>query len=294
MGTLHNPSADGNADPWRICAQLATMHYENFTVGSRLLPRRLRRHFWAVYAYCRTVDDLGDEATGDRSALLDAWEAELEACFEGAPRHPVMQALQSTVHDFHLPKEPFLKLIEANRRDQRLHRYASYKELLEYCEYSANPVGHLVLGLLGASSPQARRLADATCSALQLTNFWQDVARDFAKGRIYIPQDDMRRFGYTEEDLAAGRVTDAFRSLLAFEIRRTRSLFDEGDALLALLPVRFRVEVALFSLGGRTVLDAIEAQGYDVLTHRPVVSSTQKARLGWRALGKYGPWRRLP
>lgn len=294
MGTTHTPTVEGSASPWRICADLATKHYENFTVGSRLLPRRLRRHFWAIYAYCRTVDDLGDEASGDRLALLQHWEAELDACFHGEPRHPVMVALQSTIRMFNLDQEPFRKLIEANRLDQRVHRYETYSALLEYCELSANPVGHLLLGLLGRDSHEARRLSDATCTALQLTNFWQDVARDFEKGRLYLPLEDMRRFDFSVDDLAEHRITDAFRALLAFQVRRTRELFDQGDPLLALLPGRLRIEVALFSMGGRVVLDAIEAQNYDVLSHRPTVSKAMKARLMWRAVLKYGPWRRMP
>lgn len=294
MGQAHTAGSDSVQNPWTLCAQIATQHYENFTVGSRLLPRRLRRHLWAVYAYCRTVDDLGDEAPGDRLALLDQWEAELERCFLGVARHPVMQALQETIRLFELDKEPFIKLIEANRQDQRVNRYATFDDVLAYCTYSANPVGHLVLALLRQNSPTARTASDATCTALQLTNFWQDVARDFAKGRLYIPLEDLERFGCPIEDIAEGRATPAFRRLLAFQIERTRTLYREGEALLDMLSGRLRIEVALFSMGGQAVLDAIEAQDYDVLSHRPTISHRQKNQLLWQAVGRYGPWRRRP
>ena len=289
MDLTQSAQAGGDLGAWRVCAEIAGRHYENFTVGSRVLPQRLRRHIWAVYAYCRTVDDLGDEAPGDRLALLDAWEAELHACFAGTARHPVTRALAETVRTFSLGKEPFLKLIEANRRDQRVNRYATYADLLEYCALSANPVGHLVLGLLGCDSARTRALADATCTALQLTNFWQDVARDAARDRVYIPVEDMERFGYSVAELRAGRVNDALRALIAFEVARTRALFDAGDALLAHIPGRFRVDVALFSMGGRAILDRIERARYDVLTSRPTLGRPAKAGLLLKALWRHAP-----
>ena len=192
-------------EAYRHCERLARTHYENFTVGSLLMPRPLRRHMYALYAYCRTVDDLGDEAVrgaanphltpehpaqsgpgddpgGYRLALLDWWESELDACYEGEPSHPVHVALKETIHEFDLPREPFQRLIEANRMDQRAQRYPTYGDLLHYCEHSANPVGRLVLYLFGYGDEERQRMSDATCTALQLANFWQDVARDYREG----------------------------------------------------------------------------------------------------------------
>lgn len=262
----------------------AKTHYENFTVGSLLLPRHLRRHVHILYAYCRYVDDLGDEAVGDRSALLDDWERDLERCFSGQPQHPLLQDLQGTIQAFELPVGPFLRLIEANRIDQRVHRYNTFDALLHYCEHSANPVGHLFLALLGYHDARRKRLADATCTALQLTNFWQDVAKDYAMGRVYIPEEDLRRFGVTESTLAAGVATSAFRSLMEFECERTRTLFAQGLPLADTVRGRAKVDVRLFTFGGLSVLDRLRAVDYDVFTRRPVVTAAQKLRLFLSAL----------
>lgn len=271
-------------EAFAYCRRIALGHYENFTVVSWLLPRPLRPHMYAVYAYCRGVDDLGDEAEGDRLALLDQWEAELRRCYGGAPRHPVFVALRETIRAFDIPPEPFLRLVEANRRDQRVSRYPTYGDLLEYCTYSANPVGHLVLYLFGYRDPQRQRLADATCTALQLTNFWQDVSVDLEKGRVYIPLEDMERFGYGEEDLRARRHDERFRRLMAFQVARTRELFRQGLGLIPLVRGRLRVDLRLFSLGGLAVLDAIERADFDVLHRRPKLSRARKVWLGLRGL----------
>ncbi len=271
-------------EAFAYCRRVALGHYENFTVASWLLPRALRPHMYAVYAYCRGVDDLGDEAEGDRAALLDGWEAELRRCYEGSPRNPRFVALRQTVRTFDIPPEPFLRLIEANRRDQRVGRYGTFAELLDYCAYSANPVGHLVLYLFGYRDAERQGLADATCTALQLTNFWQDVAADLEKGRVYIPLEDMRRFGYSEAELAALRTTEPFRQLMAFEVQRTRELFRRGLALVPLVRGHLRLDLRLFSLGGLAVLDAIERIGYDVLYSRPKLSRARKAWLVLRGL----------
>ncbi|MDT7944385.1 MAG: squalene synthase HpnC [Dehalococcoidia bacterium] len=272
------------ASAFAYCREVALGHYENFTVVSWLLPRRLRPHMYAIYAYCRGVDDLGDEAEGDRLALLDAWEEELWRAYEGRARHPVFVALQETIAQFSIPPEPFLKLIEANRMDQLRHRYGTYQELLHYCEHSANPVGHLVLYLFGYRDEERRRLADATCTGLQLANFWQDVSVDLRKGRIYIPQEDMRAFGYSEEELLAGVCDERFRRLMAMEVERARRLLREGMKLAAMVRGRLRLDVKLFNLGGLAILDAIEAIGYDVLHHRPTLSKARKAMLAVRGL----------
>jgi squalene synthase HpnC len=272
------------------CEHLATTHYENFSVLSWFLPRRLRPHFSSVYAFCRLTDDLGDEGTftpQERLARLDAWERDLRRCFAAGetPEHPYLVALQETIQRFDLPPEPFLALIKANRADQLAHRYPTYDDLLEYCEQSANPVGRLVLMLYGYRDSERQRCSDAICTALQLTNFWQDIARDYQeRGRIYLPQQDMTRFGYSEAVLALGRCTPAFQALLAFEVQRTRSLFVEGMPLLSQLPGLPRRAVALFVLGGLKTLTALERQDYDVFSHRPTLSRRQKFWLMIRTL----------
>jgi squalene synthase HpnC len=272
------------------CQRLATTHYENFSVVSWFLPRALRPHFSSVYAFCRHTDDLGDEGPAgpaERLARLDDWEADLLRCFVAgeSPEHPYLVALRETIRRCDLPAEPFLRLIEANRMDQRASRYPTRADLLRYCEHSANPVGRLVLLLYGYRDDERQRLSDAICTALQLTNFWQDVASDYhERQRIYLPVDDMARFGYDETALARGEASPAFRALMAFEVERARGLFAEGMPLLAQLHGMPRRAIALFALGGLEVLAAIERGGYDVFTRRPTLSSGRKRWLMARSL----------
>lgn len=279
---LAGPSTPEEA--FAYCRRLALEHYENFTVASWLLPAALRPHMYSVYAYCRGVDDLGDEAEGDRLGLLEQWEGELRRCYQGAPRDPRFLALQETIRTFDIPPEPFLRLIEANRRDQRLSRYRTFAELADYCTYSANPVGHLVLYVFGYRDGERQRLADATCTALQLTNFWQDVSVDLGKRRVYIPLEDLERFAYGEPELLARRFNDRFRRLMAYEVARTRELFRQGLALVPMVRGRLRLDLRLFSLGGLALLDAIEGIDYDVLHQRPKLSRAWKAALVLRGL----------
>lgn len=279
--SIHQPSL---SDCYAVCRRTALGQKENFAVASWLLPPRLRRHMYAVYAYCRGVDDLGDEAEGNRLALLDQWERELRACYEGMPSDPRFVALQNTIRRFHIPPEPFLRLIEANRRDQRVQRYATFDALLEYCWYSANPVGELVLHLFGYRDARRRHLSDATCTALQLTNFWQDISRDLDKGRMYLPVEDMEIFGYSESDLRDREYDARFRRLMRFEVSRTREYFGKGIGLIPLVSGRLRFDLKLFSLGGMAVLDAIERARYDVLTTRPSISSVERAAVAIRGL----------
>ncbi len=264
------------AESYAYCADLARSHYENFTVISRFTPRQHRPALEAVYAFCRHTDDLGDEAEGDRLALLDEWEAELDRAYAGEPTHPIMVALQDTIRRAAIPEEPFRKLIEANRMDQGSGRFETYADVLHYCDHSANPVGRMVLYVLGKATEENMRLSDATCTALQLANFWQDVARDYAMGRIYIPLEDMRAFGCTEEQIANGVADKAFRDLMRSEVDRAQELFEEGLPLAARLGGRAGLAIALFSKGGMRVLDAIREQDYDVLSRRPVVTRTRK------------------
>jgi squalene synthase HpnC len=270
----------------RWTRRLARSHYENFLVVSWLLPRRLHQPMFNLYAYCRCVDDLGDEAQGDRLALLADWERQLEACFQSPneTEHPVFAALTGTVRDYDLPIDPFRRLIEANRRDQTVSRYQAYEDVLDYCRYSANPVGQLVLMLFGYRDAHRFELSDATCTALQLANFWQDVARDYRQGRIYIPLEDLECFGCTETPLASGIVDASWRALMKFEIDRTRALFRRGEQLVALVERRLQIDLRLFTLGGMEVLDRVEAQGYDVLTTRPRVPAWRHVALLAKAL----------
>jgi squalene synthase HpnC len=273
------------AEAERWTRRLARSHYENFLVVSWLLPRRLHQPMFNLYAYCRCVDDLGDEAAGDRLALLDDWERQLQACFAGQPvQHPVYVALGKTIQEYGLPSEPFQRLIQANRQDQTLARYETYAGVLDYCRYSANPVGRLVLMLFGYRDSMRFELADATCTALQLANFWQDVARDYQRGRVYIPLEDMRAFGYSESKLAAGTVDASWRALMKFEVERARELFRTGERLIPLVERRLQVDLRLFTLGGMEILHRIEAQDYDVLSRRPTVSPMRQMGLLARAL----------
>jgi squalene synthase HpnC len=278
------------ADAQVYCSRLARSHYENFTVASLLLPRPLIRHFHNVYAYCRWADDLADEAGGGAGALelLRWWRGELLACYDGKPRHPVLVALQQTIRRFHIPPEPFLQLLFAFEQDQLVKRYATFAQLLGYCRCSANPVGHLVLYLAGAHDERRAALADHVCTALQLANFWQDVARDFELGRVYLPEEDRRRFGYGDDDLQARRFTRAFAELMRFEVDRTRDLFYRGFPLLEGLPPSLQSDVELFIHGGLAILGKIERQGYDVWARRPALAKWEK---GWLLAGAV--WRKF-
>lgn len=262
------------------CAHVTRSHYENFTVASLLLPRQLVSHFHAVYAYCRWADDLADEtAGGDALRLLAWWRGELLRCYDGTPRHLVMVALAETIRRFDIPPQPFLDLLTAFEQDQRVKRYDTFDQLLGYCRNSANPVGRLVLFLFGCHDGVRAALADELCTGLQLANFWQDVARDYHLGRVYLPLEDLERFCVPEADIAGSRFTPRFAELLRFQVDRTRGYFDRGEALLPLLPGRVRIDVDLFIRGGQAVLDTIERGGYDVLAGRPVVGKWRKAWL---------------
>jgi squalene synthase HpnC len=268
------------------CARLTASHYENFSVVTWLTPRALRPAFQSIYAFCRWSDDLGDEVGDPRRSLelLDWWRSELMALYQGRASHPVMIALQETVAQHAIPIGPFQALIDAFVQDQTITEYQTYEELLDYCTRSANPVGHLVLHVAGAFSAENVRLSDATCTALQLANFWQDVARDLALGRIYLPREDRDRFGYPDADLRSLRFTPACAALLEFEVERTRRLFEEGLPLVHRLSGPLAVDVDLFSRGGLAILDRIEARGFDVLSARPALSRWTKLGLLGRAL----------
>ena len=267
------------------CARLARSHYENFSVASWFLPSRLRQHFYNIYAYCRISDDLGDEV-GDAAAslaLLDEWQTELDACYDGKPRHPVFVALAETVRRFNIPKHEFSDLLIAFRQDQSVTRFETFDDVLAYCRYSANPVGHLVLYLCGYRDAERQRLSDFTCTALQLANFWQDVSVDYAKGRIYLPLESLRQFGVTEDDIARNQNTPAFCAMMKFEVERARDWFRQGLPLIAQVDRELAVDLDLFSRGGQEILHAIEKQGFAVLGNRPSISKPRKLALVARA-----------
>ena len=279
------------------CRNLAEKHYENFHVASWFLPRKLRPHFHAIYAYCRVSDDLGDEV-GDREqslALLDQWSEELDACYAGRARHPVFVALAETIRACRIPKEPFADLITAFKQDQTVTRFRTMDEVLAYCRYSANPVGRLVLYVCGYTDAEHFRLSDATCSALQLANFWQDVTSDYSqRDRIYLPQDAMLRFGVTEAVIGGGVATPEFRALLKDQVGYARSLFEAGIPLIGMVDSELALDLDLFSRGGLEILRAIEQRNYDVLSGRPAISKATKIALALRAVsGKLLPSLRL-
>jgi squalene synthase HpnC len=265
---------------------LATHHYENFNVVSWLLPRELHQHFYNLYAYCRWADDLGDEIPDKDRALelLAWWEAELDECYQGRPSHPVFVALQETVIAKHIPKRPFADLLKAFRQDQVVKRYPRWDAVLDYCEFSANPVGRLVLYLCNYSDEDRQKLSDATCTALQLANFWQDVSRDLEKGRIYIPLDRAAAHGVSERQIVERKFDGRYVALMKELIESTRALFEKGKPLARMVSGKLSVDLAMFSRGGLVVLDAIESIGYDTLNRRPEVSKGQQVRLLGRAI----------
>ncbi len=263
------------------CRRLARRHYENFTVASRLLPRHLLPHFYAIYAWCRWADDLADEMAHPREslALLDWWQAELDRCYAGQAEHPVMIALMATVRRFEIPREPFERLLTAFRQDQQVTRYATAADVLDYCRNSANPVGRLVLYLAGAHDEARGELSDAICTGLQLINFCQDVARDWAKGRVYLPQETLEQAGYDEAMFGRGECNAAFRQALRVEVERAERYLRAGEPLAGRMPRAFRLDVALFAAGGLAVARGIRRVDFDVWRRRPVLSKATQLRL---------------
>lgn len=263
---------DAAGIPPGAAAVMARAKTENFPVASRALPRAVRRHLLAIYGFARLVDELGDEAQGDRLAALSWLEGELDATYAAAPSHLLMRAVGETIGRCSLPRAPFQRLIEANRVDQSVTRYETWDQLERYCALSANPVGELVLGVLGLATRERIELSNRVCTALQLVEHCQDVAEDLRRGRIYMPAEDMRRYGCRESDLQAAHAGAAVRALLAFEVGRVRGLLAEGSPLLATLRGRPRLAVAAFVAGGLATAQAIEDARFDVLAGTPRAS----------------------
>jgi squalene synthase HpnC len=272
------------------CRRLATTHYENFPVVSWLLPRELHQHFYNIYAYCRWSDDLGDEVGDDARSLqlLAWWRDQLARCYSGQTSHPVFVALRSTIDEFAIPLAPFEDLISAFEQDQRVKQYDTFDQLRDYCRRSADPVGRLVLYLCRQATAENFRWSDSICTGLQLANFWQDVARDYDIGRVYIPQEDCRQFGYAVEEFRARVANPAFLDLMRFEVDRTRQFLRpwSDSTRPELRPFSFRVQVdlELFARGGEKILDRIEAIGYRVWDSRPVVTKHDVLRLFMRSV----------
>ena len=276
------PHTAALAQAYEFCSRLARSHYENFTVASWLMPREMRKHMYAIYAYARMADDFADEE--HNPAKLDEWERELDLAYAGAPRHPVFVALADTTRRFNIPREPFADLLHAFRSDLDFSGFDTLDDLLGYSRYSANPVGRLVLYLFGYCDAERQHLSDQVCSGLQLANFWQDVAIDLEKGRVYLPRRDMRRFGVSVEDLHLHDVNSSFAALMRYEVACARELLMSGAALAGMVDRRLSRDIMMFAGGGLAILRAIERAQYDVFRHRPALGKLDYLRLGWRAL----------
>lgn len=270
------------AEAQAYCRRFASRHAENFTVASWLLPRRLRPHFAAVYAWCRTADDLADEAghPAESSRLLDRWGALLDDCYAGRPQHPIYVALAETIREFSIPCDLFTALLTAFRQDQQKTRYETFEELFAYCHCSADPVGRIVLHLGRCADKQNVELSDSICTGLQLVNFWQDVARDWRdRRRIYMPQATLRQFDADEQAIITGRATEGFRAALAWEVDRAEAMLQRGWPLVERVAPELCIEVELFIRGGLAVAAAIRRQRFDTLARRPRVGRGRKAWL---------------
>jgi squalene synthase HpnC len=280
-GAVRNGAPIALADAYAYCTRIARAHYENFTIASILMPRAMRPHMHAIYAYARTADDFADE---DKSLTkLDEWERELDLCYAGAPCHPVFVALAETVRRFDIPREPFADLLRAFRSDVEFKGLDTLDDLLGYARYSANPVGRLVLYLFGYRDDERQRLSDLVCSGLQLANFWQDVAIDLERGRIYFPREDMKRFRVSSDDLRNRVVSESFVELMRHESGVARAMLIEGANLAWRVDRRLSRDILMFAGGGLAILRAIEAVGYDVFRKRPKLGKLDYLRLGWNA-----------
>jgi len=279
-------TAGSLSEAQEYCARLVRGHYENFPVASRLVPARLRPAVQAIYAFARTADDFADEAAfeGERLELLAHWESMLEECFRGRAEHPIFMALRAAVQQHNLPPEPFRDLLAAFRLDVIKARHPDRASLLDYCRLSANPVGRLILHLFDCAEQRLLEWSDDICTALQLTNHWQDVAVDMAKDRIYLPEDARRRHGVSEDDLRQGRATAGFRALMNEEVDGARALFDTGRPLCDAVRGRLRWELRLTLQGGLRILEKIEQVDYDVFRRRPRLGTADALRISRRAM----------
>ena len=272
-------------EAYAFCEQLTRNHYENFPVGSVLVPKAKRKHIYSIYAFARTADDFADEGYGsettvaDRLRLLDDWERQFDECLEGNFQHPIFTALQQTIRELDLPVELFKDLLSAFRQDVVKARYSDFDEVLDYCRRSANPVGRLILLLFDYRDEKFFQLSDRICTGLQLTNFWQDVSVDLEKDRVYLPLDEIEKFNFSEAELFGKICNDSYRELLKFQVERTQKFFEEGKPLLDFVSGKLRLELKLTWLGGTQILRMIEKNNYDTLSYRPALSRFDKVKL---------------
>lgn len=277
---------------YEYCERLARSHYENFPVGSLLIPKRLRKHFYSIYAFARIADDFADEgydkgySERERLEMLDEWRRMLTESLSGHSRHPVFVALTRTAAEFELPALLFEDLLSAFAQDVTVRSYQRFDQLLDYCRRSANPIGRLVLLLFGYRDQQLHQWSDDICTALQLANHWQDVAVDLEKDRIYLPEEDLSRFELSAKDLRRREASNNFKRLMEFEVERARSLFSHGKPLCVSVSGRLGLELRSVWLGGMRILDRIEQNGYDVFAGRPVITSTDKVMILLTAASK--------
>jgi squalene synthase HpnC len=279
------------------CEHLTRSHYENFPVASLFIPRDKRPYVCAVYAFARTADDFadeGDDPPAVRLRNLDDWGEKLDAAYRGRTDHPVFVAIAETAARTGIQKSLLADLLTAFRLDVTKKRYSSAAELLQYCAFSANPVGRIVLQIFDGSNERSCALSDSICTGLQLANFAQDVSMDWRKGRLYVPLDDMSRFGYTEKDLEKGTVDRRFRELMTLQVDRARGLLREGSPLIAEGPRAIRFELALTVQGGLAILKRVEQIGFDVLSRRPVIPLMEKARIVVMAIARRNAWTSQP
>jgi hydroxysqualene synthase len=288
---LHaKPASYSLAHAFAYCERLARSHYENFPVGSLLIPKAKRQHVYSIYAFARTADDFADEGNYEpavRLRQLDEWQTQLDECYEGRATNPIFVALVHTVKELQLEKSLFSDLLSAFKQDVTKRRYANFSEVLDYCTRSANPVGRLILRLFDYRQPKLGELSDAICTALQLTNFWQDLAVDILKDRVYLPENEMAAAGLTVQDLRAREASPALRQLIKFQVARTRELFMRGKPLPDLVSGRLAIELRLTWHGGMRILELIEAQNFDTLAQRPKLNTADKVRLLSRALLRF-------
>jgi squalene synthase HpnC len=273
-------------DGFRYCESIARSHYENFPVASRFISKEIRKYVWTIYAFARIADDYADEpgfTVAERMDNLNQWEQYLDECYNGNPTHRVFAALAETVDRFQIPIELFKNLLTAFRADITVKRYDTYEDVLAYCRNSANPIGRLVLLMLNYRSETMMQFSDLICTALQLTNFWQDVSVDLQKDRVYLPLEELEEFGYSEQDLFNKKVNNRFCDLMAFQVRRTAELFAEGKPLLTMVGRDLSMELKLSWNGGTRILQKIHEQNYDVLTKRPALSKLDKLGLLFRS-----------
>jgi squalene synthase HpnC len=273
------------------CERMARGHYENFPVASRFVPARLRPYVWAIYAFARSADDFADESryAGRRAEALAYWEEQLHRCYHGEAEHPVFVALRETIDQCNIPIQPLQAMLTAFDMDLRINRYATFEQLTTYCAHSAHPVGRLVLYVFDYRDPALHNYSDDLCTGLQLANFWQDVGVDLAKDRIYLPEEDRKHFGVSDEMLYARLCTPQFKDLMRYEVARARALFERGRPLIDKVGSDLGFELAMIWRGGTTILDKIDAVGYDVFRRRPTLNAADKARMVARAATQRWP-----